>query len=309
MKFDAGKLPFDINLTYEVGQRLRRVFKLTQNKKGDVYIRIMSGTRRGESSTGSIIGEDRISLHASEISPDYNTFKKTYSTEDGAKEVAVQLNAAIKSGHGFVYLTSIIFSDLAAEIYDVDPSKKEKGLFLGEFEPNQSTVCCAIFAGAVGVEFNRSKVPFDIFKIDTALFRIVIVAAILSVPAISYSRSFYFQTLRPDDPFLGRRERARRLQRMQPRSPDDCLEAFSEHIPLLISYRYDYLRVSLMEHIKKSEELLESATADEIPLFESLILEANNALKEMEPTKKYLHVKNKSNAIAYINNQGKYELL
>jgi len=309
MVFDAGELPFDIDLTFEVGQILRRVFKLTQNKKGDVYLRIISGIRRGESANGSIIGEDRISLHASKISPHYNTFKKTYSTEDGATDVAVQLNTAIKSGEGFAHLTSVMFSDLAATRYDVDPSKKEEALVIGEFDPNQSTACCAVFAGALGVEFNCGKVPFDFFKINTALFQIVIVAGKVSIPALSYSRSFCFETLPPDAPFLGRRERARRLQRMQASTPEDCLKTFSEHIPKLLSYRYDYLRVSLTEHIVESERMLQSAAPEEIPLLDAVILEARNTLNKMTPPKKYLHVKDRSNAIRYLNDKGEYDPL
>ena len=175
MEFEAGKSPFEIDVAFEVGQKLRRVFKITQNKKGDVYLRIISGIRRGESSAGSLISEDRISLHISQASPNYNTFKRTSSTADGAIDDTVQLNTAIKSGKGFAHLTSVMFSDLAATIYDLDSSEKEHALVIGEFDPKQHTACCAVFAGAIGVEFNCGEVPFEIFKINTALFQVIIV--------------------------------------------------------------------------------------------------------------------------------------
>ena len=303
-EFDAGEFPFGIDVTFEVGQKLRRVFKITQNKKGDVYLRIISGIRRGESSAGSLIREDRISLHASKTSSNYNTFKRTSSTADGATDVTVQLNTAVKSGKGFAHLTSIMFSDLAANIYDLNPSKQEQALVMGEFDASKNTAFCALFAGALRVGFNCGNAPFDIFKINTALFQIVIVGGMVSLPAISYSRAIYFGTLRPDEPFLGRRERERRIQKMQSNTPMECINAFSKQISLLISSRNHYLRVFLSECLIELEEMLQSAVPDEISLIELEILEAKKLLDEIRPVTQYIHIKDGSNPILYENEKG-----
>lgn len=304
MEFNAGELSFE-DVAFKVGQKLRRVFKLTQNKKGDVYVRIISGVRRGESSAGSPIREDRISLHVSNTSPEYNAFKTTFSATDGSEAITMQLNTAIKSQKGFAHLASVMFSDLAAEKYDLGPSRKEKVLVLGDFDPNQNTAFCALFVSALGVSFNSGKVPVEISKINTAFFQIIIVCGLVSIPAITYARTFSFGTLRPDEPFLGRRERARRLQNMQAKTSDECLKTFFKQVPELLDYRNSYLRVSLEEVLCELWKLLHGASIEEIPSIEASILEVGNLLNEMKPPTQYLYLKNGLNSVFYVDEQGK----
>lgn len=306
MEFDVGESQSEIDVTFSVNQKLRRVFKLVRKKKGDVYVRIISGVRRGESSTGSPIGEDRISLHPSNSSQAYNTFKKTFSATDGTPDTEVQLNTAVKSRKGFAYLASVMFSDLAATIYDLSPSKIEQALVVGEFDPDRQTGCCALFVGAIGEEFNCGNVPIDILKIDLPPFQIVIVCALVLLPAIPYARTIFSRTLRPDDPFLGRRERARRLQIMQSLSPEECLQTFLNHIPELFSYRYIYLKVAVTETLAALNNSLDGATAEELPSIKEIILDAEILLSEIKPPARYLYVKNGSSAVSYVDEQGKY---
>lgn len=306
MEFDAGSFPFKADLAFEVRQKLRRVFKVTQNKKGDVYVTIISGVRRGESSEGSIILEDRISLHVSKNSQDYNTFKKTHSAIDGAVEIAVQLNTAIKSGYGFAHLTSVMFSDLEASVYDVTPTKQEQILVLDEFYPERQTLFCALFVGSIGAAFKLGEVPFGISRIKTALFQIVIVWGTVSLPAIPYSRTFSFSTLAPDEPFLGRRGRARRLQNMQSKTSEDCLKAFLEQVPELINYRNNYLMVRLAESIQQARQLQHGASPEEVTKLESATLEAQKLLGEIKSTTHYLHVTNGPKQIFYIDERGNH---
>lgn len=90
----------------EVAGTARNVMTLTEEAKGDVYIRVYSGGQVGFGSEAIAVVEDRYSLHPSEKSTENVTLKHTLALANGEKRTSVALSDAVKTKSGFFHVFS-----------------------------------------------------------------------------------------------------------------------------------------------------------------------------------------------------------
>jgi hypothetical protein len=133
----------------------RSILLIDENMKGDVYLRIKSGTQVGIPPNEIPVLQDRYSIHPSPKSPTYTTLKSTFELANGLKRTSVALTDAVKEKNGFAHLFSHRSSDLQAPLYDV-PTDDIDTIELGDFDNSQYALIVGAFIGHPASVFEAS---------------------------------------------------------------------------------------------------------------------------------------------------------
>lgn len=159
-----------------VNNRPRRILRFKETVKGDIYVRLYSGTQVGVPPNEIRILNDKYSVHPTLLNSELNMIKKTISLKNGFERTSVFFTNAIKS----VGLCSNIFScrmsNLQAQIYDLDQASlpgatslgklnvEEKVMILSLLVTNRSTEVPDFFKNADATQFTIGETKFVIIR-------------------------------------------------------------------------------------------------------------------------------------------------
>ena len=229
----------------------RSILMIEEAAKGDVYIRIKSGTQVGVPPNAVAVLQDRYSVHPSPKSPNYTTLKSTVELADGRKRTSVALTDAVKLRRGFAHLFTHRSSDLEAPIYDL-PVDNIGTIGLGDFDPNQQTLITGVFIGHPDSEFPTAPANALVNSFNSTHFKFVICHHWLDIPALPFAWSMNSLTFAPEI-FEDDQSREAALKKLEGQHPQSCLELFENFSnELLVNLLETYLVFAPDEEFRRN---------------------------------------------------------
>lgn len=175
-------------------RKLRQLLRLSENNKGDVYVRLYSGPRRGPFE----VREHRFSVHASPMSPTLNTIKSTMSFLGGHHDVkSVQITSALKSTVRLAPVVSLSFSDLAHDFYDAKSERAVQAIELPAFDPARCTLFASLLVANRHVASIKLPKNVDVIACRSMLFTIFVVYRFLPLPSTKFPEVLEIATTDP----------------------------------------------------------------------------------------------------------------
>ena len=202
----------------------RNVVVIDESPKGDVYIRVKSGTQVGIPPNASAVVEDRYSIHPSPNSPNYTMLKHTLTLENGSTTTSAALTDAVKLKRGFSHLFSHRSSDLAQPVNDFNDDAASV-LSSGDFDTRCGSLVFGIFVGHPNTGFPIESDRQVANAIRSQHFQIVLCHVWLNLPALPFSWTLKSLTIPPElyDDAHGKESAYRK---MSGKSAESSLELF-----------------------------------------------------------------------------------
>lgn len=214
----------DIHVNVNANDVIRNILSFNENKKGDVYIRLLSGDEATTAPGERRIKEHRYSIHMTPDNLEYNALKQTMRLVNGEEKTTMAYTNAIKGNVGFSQLFVHRFTNLSSEIYD-NIGKLENALFMGEFDPQFSCLYLGIYVGALNSCFPDVGEGIKVHRIVSSNFQIVILAHQLNTPSLPAGATSTKFTVNPDY-YSSDEARNNVLMMMQAMSVDDCIKEY-----------------------------------------------------------------------------------
>lgn len=202
----------------------RNILTIEENSKGDIYIRLKSGTGAGIAPYEKL-KQHRYSIHPSPKSQYYTTLKTTLEFAN-KKITSVALTTAVKSRKGFSHLCIHRFAKMEGAVNDITDDGTDT-LTLFDFIEAENTLVLGIFIGHVESVFPSYK-DIRIFELCISDVKLVLCFYLIDFPAIGFFRTMDNVTFAPeifkDD--LSSVEAAK--IKMDAKSPGDCINLYME---------------------------------------------------------------------------------
>ncbi len=228
----------------------RSLLLIEENKKGDVYVRIKSGTQVGIPPNEIPVLQDRYSIHPSPKSPNYSTLKSTFELANGLKRTSVAVTDAVKQKSGFAHLFSHRSSDLMAPLCDV-PNDDIETIELGDFDNRKYALFLGAFIGHPDSEFCASENEI-INSIRSEHFQIVIANVWVDIPPLPFAWTMNSLTLAPEI-FEDEGAQESAYHKMAADSAEGCLKLFRGlKDELLVNLLETYKAIASDEQTKKN---------------------------------------------------------
>lgn len=208
----------------------RQILSMTENKKGDVYIGLLSGFSPGFEETNRRMQEHRFSIHCSENSPEFNVIKQTYSIIGEGPHETTALTNAIKNNSGFANIFTIRCTSLDSEKYNIPKNGAAELIDIGcvnDFE----TLYVSVLVGGMDspILIDRDLTDLQFIEIKTKLFKIILLWANTDIPPINVCETAVLITFDPKM-FIGKENQDAAALKMVASSFRTCCEIIEFNI-------------------------------------------------------------------------------
>ncbi len=164
----------------------RQILSINENKKGDVYITLLSGFSPGFEETNRRMQEHRFSIHYSENDPEFNMIKQTYSvTGEDPHKTAAWTNA-VKKNSGFANVFTIRCTNLNSEKYNIPENERAELINIGHVSDFETLYVSVLVGGMDSpILIDQDMTDLQFIEIKTKLFKIVLLWANTNVPPVN----------------------------------------------------------------------------------------------------------------------------
>jgi hypothetical protein len=223
---------------------IRTLFSVVEKQSGELIIPIKGADHVGpDPQIGDVVVENRISIHPSTKSEQYNVIKLTTISARGEVTTAVSLTDAVKLKNGF----GVIFSRRCQRFVASDAEhmrEDERTYALAEIDPSMFNLMHAVFVGHPDTAFDARHPDIVVNEFGFKMFKLVAMASVYPLPSHHTTEFLHTVTLPPEQAVD--QEVLRRFV-MTGRSPEVCIMQYRNSVTLLIA--------RFIRHILATEDL------------------------------------------------------
>jgi hypothetical protein len=204
----------NVRFVIEVNKTPRTVFRVSEQKSGDLNLHITSGGRDYAATTlydliavndDSVFEncDKHISIHTSPNSLSVNVVKRTQEFVDRVVDIC-QVTTGIKQDNLFVPVLFRVCGDLSRSRYTLDESCKDQLVTLGQYDPRQGQLRFMAVCSRRGTSFPKDKEhPSNLLEFQFSNFTLTVLWSYFNKPSHAYAIDFFLGTKKESGPIKG----------------------------------------------------------------------------------------------------------
>ena len=204
----------DARFVIEVNESPRTVFRVSEQRSGDLNFHITSGGRDYSGNTlNDLVAisdesefencEKHISVHTSPKSLSVNVIKRTQVFVDRVED-SCQVTTGIKQDNLFVPVLFRVCGDLSRERYALPEPCQDQLVSLGRYDPSQGQLRFMAVCSRRGTLFPKDEEhPSNLLELQFSNFTLTVIWSYLNKPSHPHAIDFFLGTKRESGPIKG----------------------------------------------------------------------------------------------------------